>query len=386
MAEPTAKVPEPPATPLAQGSAAGDVARLRHPGAREIAILMLSAMGDAVHVLPVANALRRAYPAARLTWIIQPVPHRLVADHPAVDEFVDFQRRRGLDAWHSYAELRGRLAARGRPFDLLLALQVYFKAGLIAALTPARVKLGFDRARARDANWLFTNERIPPRPVGHVQDQYFEFLRHLGIDPEPVEWRLAPTDEERAAQRDFFQGLARPAAALVVGTSKPGKNWLPERWARLAAALYDDFGLQPVIVGGPSAAERAVADAIVQGAGVPVVDALRNDVRRLLWLLEGARVVVSPDTGPLHIARAMDTPVIGLYGYTNPKRYGPYRKFTELVVDGYARSPDEDYPCSMIHRPDGMGRVSVDAALEKVELALATYPKKGLSSPTRTRR
>jgi heptosyltransferase I len=337
---------------------------------------MLSAMGDAVHVLPVANALRRAYPSARLTWIIQPVPHRLVAGHPAIDEFVDFQRRRGLGAWRSYAELRRQLATRGRRFDLLLALQVYFKAGLIAALTPARFKLGFDRARARDANWLFTNERIPPRPVGHVQDQYFEFLRYLGIDPEPVEWRLALTEEERAAQRDFFQGLDRPAVALVVGTSKPEKNWLPERWARLAAALYTELGLQPVIVGGPSAAERTVADAIVRDAGVPVVDALRNDVRRLLWLVDGARLVVSPDTGPLHIARAMDTPVVGLYGYTNPRRYGPYRKFTELVVDGYARSPGEDYPCSMVHRSGGMQRVPVDAALAKVELALSSYPPK----------
>ncbi|HEX9109224.1 MAG TPA: glycosyltransferase family 9 protein, partial [Longimicrobiales bacterium] len=310
------------------------------------------------------------------TWIIQPVPHRLVAGHAAIDGFVDFERRHGLSAWRSYGELRQRLARRGRRFDLLLALQVYFKAGLIAALVPARVKLGFDRARARDANWLFTNERIPPRPVGHVQDQYFEFLHHLGVDPEPVEWGLALTEEERAAQGDFFQGLDRPAVALVVGTSKPEKNWLPERWTRLAAALYRDHRLQPVIVGGPSPAERAVADIIVRDAGVPVVQALRNDVRRLLWLIEGARLVVSPDTGPLHIARAVDTPVVGLYGYTNPKRYGPYRKYTELVVDGYARSPDEDYPCSMVHRSGGMRRVSVDAALEKVELALERYPAK----------
>ena len=349
--------------------------RLRHPEAREIAILMLSALGDAVHVLPVANALRRAYPGARITWIVQPVPHRLVAGHPAVDEFVLFRRRRGLDAWRSYAELRRALAARGRRFDLLLALQVYFKAGLIAALTPARTKLGFDRARARDANWLFTNERIPPRPVGHVQDQYFEFLEHLGIDPAPVEWGLAPTAAERETQLGFFAGLDRPAAALVVGTSKPEKNWPPERWARLAAALDQDFGLRLVIVGGPSAAERAVAEAIVRASGVPVVNALGDDVRRLLWLLDGARLVVSPDTGPLHIARAVDTPVVGLYGYTNPRRYGPYRKFTELVVDGYARAPGEDYPCSMSHRPGGMERVSVEMVLEKIERALALPPR-----------
>lgn len=359
--------PPPPAL-----SRAADLPPLRHPDVGEIAILMLSALGDAVHVLPVTNALRRAYPGARITWIVQPVPHRLVAGHPSIDEFVLFRRRRGLDAWRSYAELRGAL--NGRRFDLLLALQVYFKAGLIAALTPARVKLGFDRARARDVNWLFTNERIPARPVGHVQDQYFEFLEHLGIDPEPVTWGLAPTPEERERQVAFFQALGRPAAALVVGTSKPEKNWAPERWARLAAALHGDLRMMPVIVGGPTAAERRVADEILDRSGVPVVDALGDDVRKLLWLLDGSRLVVSPDTGPLHIARAVETPVVGLYGYTNPKRYGPYRKYADLVVDGYARWPGEDYPCSMEHRSGAMARISVDMVLEKVERALREYP------------
>jgi heptosyltransferase I len=349
--------------------------KLRHPEAREIAILMLSAMGDAVHVLPVANALRRAYPGARITWIVQPLPHRLVAGHPAIDEFVLFRRRRGLDAWRSYAELRQAFA--GRRFDLLLALQVYFKAGLIAALAPARIRLGFDRARARDMNWLFTNERIAPHPVGHVQDQYFEFLEHLGVDPSPVEWRLQPTAAERERQAAFLGELDRPAAALVVGTSKPEKNWPPERWARLAAALESDFGLRPVIVGGPSAAERRVADVILQHSGARVVDALGDDVRKLLWLLEGSRLVVSPDTGPLHIARALETPVVGLYGYTNPKRYGPYRRFTDLVVDGYARWPGEDYPCSMTHRPGATQRVTLDMVLEKVGQALTSYPPRG---------
>ncbi len=384
-------MPEPPAPASPRGPASGGAPApaaahavapapsspigLRHPDAREIAILMLSALGDAVHVLPVANALRRAYPGSRITWIVQPVPQRLVAAHPAIDGFIVFRRRRGLHAWRSYAELRAAVRARRRPFDLLLALQVYFKAGLIAALTPARIKLGFDRARARDANWLFTNERIPPRPVGHVQDQYFEFLEHLGIDPQPVEWGLTPTPLEKERQARFFEGFGRPAVALVVGTSKPEKNWLPERWVRLAAALHSDLGLQPMIVGGPSPAEHAIADTIVRRSGVPVVNALGDDVRRLLWLLDGARLVVSPDTGPLHIARALDTPVVGLYGYTNPKRYGPYRKFTELVVDGYARHPGEDYPCSMTHRTGGMARVTLDRALAKVQRALAYPPK-----------
>jgi heptosyltransferase I len=186
-----------------------------------------------------------------------------------------------------------------------------------------------------------------------------------------VEWRVPISDEDRAEQRDFFGGLDRPACAVVVGTSKPEKNWAPERYARVMDALESDFGLRPVIVGGPSAAEREKADAILARTDAEVIDTLGDDLRRLVWSLDGARLVISPDTGPLHLARALDTPVVGLYGYTNPKRYGPYRKYEELVVDGYARHPGEDYAPSMEYRPDGMDRVTVDAVLQKIDLALS---------------
>ncbi len=338
---------------------------------RSIAIVMLSALGDAVHVLPVANALRRTWPNTRITWIIQPVPHALVRDHPAVDEFVIFQRRRGTSAWRSYAELMR--SVEGRSFDLLLALQVYLKAGLITAQLPARVKLGFDRTRARDLNWLFTTHRIPARPVGHVQDQYFEFLDALGIDPRPVTWGLGPTDAEREAQHAFFATLDAPTCAFVVGTSKPEKNWEPEKYARVIDAVQRTHGFNALIVGGPSAIERTAAERISALCERKPLVALGNDVRRLVWLLDGCALLVSPDTGPLHIARALDKPVVGLYGYTNPKRYGPYRKFEDLIVDGYARFPGEDYPCSMKHRPGGMSRVAVEDVLQRVRIAVDRY-------------
>ena len=346
--------------------------RFRSSPPAEVCVVMLSALGDAVHVLPVLNAMKRTWPNTRITWVVQPVPYLLVRDHPAVDRLVVFRRAKGPGAWRSFAATAGQL--RDRRFDLLLALQVYAKAGVLTALTRADVKLGFDRARARDLNWLVTNERIPSHPVQHVQDQYFEFLQHVGVDPEPVEWRIPIHDGERAAQLEFFAELDRPACAVVVGTSKPEKNWAPERYARLMEALEHDFGMRPVIVGGPSEVERRMAEEIKPRTSARVVDTLGDDLRRLVWLLDGAPLVVSPDTGPLHLARALDTPVVGLYGYTNPKRYGPYRKYEDLVVDGYARSPGEDYPPSMEYRPDGMGRVRVDAVLEKVDRALSRYP------------
>jgi len=341
-----------------------------HPTPRSVCIVMLSAIGDAVHVLPVVSALRRAWPDTRISWVIQPVPRRLAERHPGVDEFIEFERRRGVAGIGSFFDIRDRL--QGRSFDLVLDLQVYFKAGVITALTGAPRRLGFDRARARDLNWLFTTERIQPRPWQHVQDQYFEFLEHLGIPSAPIDWQLNLSADEALERDAFYRDFDRPVAALVLGTSKPQKNWTIDGYVEVVQALERDMGVRTVIVGGPSAVEREMATAVLARTGGLPRDALTDDLRRLVTLLDGADLVISPDTGPLHISRALDTPVVGLYGYTNPKRYGPYRKYEDLIVDGYAMSPDEDYPAEPVYR-DGMKRVTVDAVLTRVERALEVY-------------
>ena len=130
-----------------------------------VGIVMMSAIGDAVHVLPVITALKRHDPACYVTWVLAPGPASLVRGHPALDEIVLFEKSRG---WRALLDARAALAVR--PFDLVLDLQVYIKAGLVTALARAPVKLGFDRRRARDLNWLFTNRRIPPHAPQHVQD------------------------------------------------------------------------------------------------------------------------------------------------------------------------------------------------------------------------
>ncbi|HEX2779883.1 MAG TPA: glycosyltransferase family 9 protein, partial [Gemmatimonadaceae bacterium] len=315
-----------------------------------VGIVMMSAVGDAVHVLPVINAIKRAHPASHVTWVLQPGPATLVRGHEAVDEILLFDRAKGLGA---YRELRRELATR--PFDVALALQVYFKAGLVLALTRAAIKLGFDRTRARDLNWLFTNRRIEPHPMQHVQDQYLEFLRPLGVAPQPVEWKLGPWPDERPWQREFFSALERPAASIVVATSKAEKDWPPERWAQVCEALWHDFGLQPVLVGGRSPRELAAEKVIMERARVKPVSALGSGLRKLVSIIDGSALVLSPDTGPLHVTVALDRPVVSLIAYSNPKRVGPYRKFRDLMIDAYG-DPGEEYPVSMENRPGRMPR------------------------------
>jgi heptosyltransferase I len=346
---------------------------------RRLVIIMLSAIGDAVHVLPVIHALKQSRPDLHITWVIQPVPHELVAGHPAVDDFVLFRRVRGRALWGELDRCAREL--RGHAFDLALGLQVYLKAGLLLWRSGARAKLGFDRARARDLQWLFSSHRIPRRPAAHVQDQYFEFLDYLGVKHGDPRWGLSLSQAEQSERRVFFERFKRPVCGIIVGTSNPEKNWLPERCARLIEALESDLGMDTLLLGGPSESERELAARIQACARLPLRCELGPGVRRLLWLLSGCDLVISPDTGPLHMARAIDVPVVGLYGYTNPKRTGPYRKYVDLVVDGFAVAPDEDYGVSAPYRSEGMSRVRVEAVLAKVELARRLYPRRAGRAP-----
>jgi heptosyltransferase I len=331
-------------------------------GDERIGLVMMSAVGDAVHALPVVNAIKRHAPASRLTWILQPGPATLVRGHPSVDEIVEFDRSKGLRA---FTDIRGELGRR--PFDIVIALQVYFKAGLVTSFTKAPVKLGFDRARARDFNWLFTNRRIPAREPQHVQDQYFEFLHELGISPDPIVWNLGPWEHERAWQREFFSKVDRPAAAIVVGTSKPEKDWMPERWAQVVDALYADFGVRAVLVGGKSERELHAAAVIERLAHHKPVNALGSGLRNLVSILDGSALVLSPDTGPLHMSVALQRPVISLIGYMNPKRVGPYRRYQDLLIDAYG-DPGENYAITMDKRPGRMERITVSDVMEKVQV------------------
>jgi len=331
-----------------------------------VCVVMLSAVGDAVHALPVINAIVRAHPGAKVTWVMQPGLVGLLAGHPAIHEIIPFHR---ADGWRGFTAVRREL--QRREFDVVLVLQPYLKSGIVASFAPAPVRLGFDRNRARDLSWLFTNARLPAHPLQHMQDQYLEFLDWLQVPciRGELEWKVgAWNDAERAWQRQFFARFERPVAPIVVATSKAQKDWLPERWAAVCDALYHDFALQPVLVGGRSAREVNAERVIFERARFKPVSALGDGgLRGLAAIIEGSAIVLSPDTGPLHLSVALDTPVVSLIGYSNPKRVGPYRKYTDLMIDAYG-DPGEDYPVSMEHRRDRMPRITVQQVLDKVQV------------------
>jgi heptosyltransferase I len=342
-----------------------------------VAVVMMSTVGNAVHTLPVVSSLRAHRPEARITWIMQPGAAELVRGHPAVDEVIVADRKRGPAG---FAQLRREIARRR--FDVALNLQAYLKAGIATALTRAPVRVGYDRARARDLTWMFSTHRLPPRPRAHVQDEFLEFLDFLEV-PVRLEWGLEPTEEERARYAALLPDAPGPTIALVVGTTRAEKEWATERYAALADAVAADLGARTVLVGGRSPREEAAAAAIRAAASDPPLDLREWDLRRVAYLLHRADVLVSPDTGPLHMGVALGTPAVALMGHTNPKRYGPYRRFGELLVDAFGE-PGEDYPVTAPNRPGRMGRITVDEVMAKVELALKRYRSstlEGQSSP-----
>ena len=332
-----------------------------------LCVVMMSALGDAVHVLPLLDAIKSHAPGTHLTWVLQPGPAIMARGHPHVDETVIFHRSAGAGA---YVDIRRQI--RARRFDLLLDLQVYFKAGVVTLLADADVKLGFDFARSRDLNWLFTTHRIPGRANQHVQDQYLEFLDAMGVPHADPRWHLRPTPEESGRARALVAGADGPLVGLVLASSRRERNWLPDRYADLIAALRRDLGATAVLLGGRSAPESEMAAGILGRTGSRPIDTIGEDLRTMLGLLDACDVVISPDSGPLHMCVAMDVPVVGLYGFTNPKRSGPYRRFGELLIDAYA-DPGDGQRIDTTYRKGRMQRITVAQVVERTALALQLY-------------
>jgi heptosyltransferase I len=330
-----------------------------------VCVVLLTGLGDVVHGLPVVNALKRQAPARRITWVVEPMPAPIVEGHPAVDDVVVFRKKDGA---RGVAALAEDLA--GRDIDVTLNLNIYFKSVFPTVLSRAPVRIGFDRGRSRDWTWLFANRRLPPRPRAHTQDMFLEFLELLDVPAEPLEWRLEPTPDERRLQAEFAAAFGRPVAAIVPATANPKKDWLPERWARVADALDHDFGFDVVILGGPSERERAIAAGILESARSRPTVAMGDGIRPLLWRIDAASLLVAPDTGPVHIARAVGTPVVGLYGHTNPWRVGPYRRYHDLWVDAYTEPGDAPDPSDFTPKLGRMERIQVADVLDRVDRAV----------------
>ena len=341
---------------------------------RSVCILRLSAIGDACHVVPIVRTLQQAWPATQLTWIIGRSEARLMRLLEGV-EFITVDKRATLGG---FTALRAALA--GRRFEVLLHMQLALRASLLSACVPARVKLGFDRARARELQWLFTNARIAARTREHVLDSFFGFPAALGISERLLRWDLQlPPEAQAYGQRLIPDG--RPTLVISPCSSHPLRNWRAARYAALAEHAIGRHGMRVILAGGPGESERLMAAAIEQSCRVPLSNQIGKDtLPELLGLLARARVLVSPDSGPVHMATMVGTPVIGLYAATNPARSGPYLS-GRWCVDAYAEAarrfrgcePEELPWTHKIEEPGVMDLIQVDQVTGKLDELLGSH-------------
>jgi len=300
---------------------------LDSPPAR-VCILRLSAIGDVCHTLAVVRALQRAWPQTRFTWIIGSTEHKLMRLVPDV-EFISYNKRGGFGALRSLAK-----ELSGRPFDVLLHMQLSFRASLLSTLVSAPLRVGFDRAQARELQWLFTNARIPNGGDQHVLDALMGFAAAFGVEDLTARWDI-PIPEDAHAYAARLIPDHRPTLLISPCSSHSARNWSAEGYAAVAGHASRAHGMRVILVGGPSTLERQMADAIQTLVREPLIDQVGKDtLPELLALLARATVLVTPDSGPAHMATTVGLPVIGLYGATRPARSGPYRSVS-LCIDRY---------------------------------------------------
>jgi heptosyltransferase I len=342
-----------------------------------VCILRLSAIGDTCHMLPVIRTLQRAWPDTRFTWIIGRVEAKLMGHLPDI-EFVAVDKGSMAQAIRTV-----RSALRGRRFDVLMHMQLSLRASVISTVVPAKIKLGFDRPRAREMQWLFTNRRISTAQNQHVMDSFFGFAEKYHVYEKVLRWDIPiPESAQQYAQRL----IPERGKTVVISpcSSHTVRNWRPEYYAEIADYVISSLGMRVVLCGGRSEVERKMGEAIVARMKRSCQNQIGKDtLLELLATLERATVVVTPDSGPAHMATTVGTPVVGLYAATNPARTGPYlsRQWCVDKYDTAARRllgrPAAELPwTTKIERPGVMDLITPDDVIKKLHSVLISLARK----------
>lgn len=326
--------------------------------------------------------MQRAWPETRFTWIIGTLEHSLMTLVPDV-EFISYDKRGG---WRALTALRRSLA--NQTFDVLLHMQLSLRASLVSTLVRAPLRLGFDRTRARELQWLFTNAAIPAGGNQHVLDALMGFGAALGVEDLTPRWDIPLS----ASARLYAERLIpdeHPTLVISPCSSHRLRNWSAEGYAAVANHAARVHGMRVILVGGPSTNERQMADEIQRLAKTSLIDQVGKDtLPELLALLARATVLLSPDSGPAHMATAVATPVIGLYAATRPARSGPYRSLS-LCVDQYGtasqrflgQAADQIAWATKIERPGVMSLIRIDQVTERLDALLSGPSQTRLTSP-----
>lgn len=301
---------------------------------KSICILRLSAIGDVTHVLPVIATLQKEIPHVEITWIIGKLEYKLLQGLSGV-KFILFDKTQGRRA---YKNLKEKL--NNTIFDVLLQMQYSFRANRAAWKIKAVKRIGFDKKRSREFHSYKLTHRIQPVENQHVLDSFMEFLKPLGINNKVIEWNISVPKEDKDLVQNNIQ---KNKINIVISpcSSAKNKNWSIVKYARVIDYLVEKYAAHIILCGGPSHFEIQTSAEIENLSNYPITNITGKDTLKQLYaLMKIVNLVISPDSGPMHIANAARTPVIGLHAATTAKRSGPYL-YRELAVDCFEQAAEK---------------------------------------------
>ncbi len=338
---------------------------------KSICILRLSAIGDVTHVLPVVATLQKAYPKAKITWVIGKFEYKLLKGLKGV-EFILFDKKAGRKG---YQQLKQQLD--NRVFDVLLHMQISFRANRVAWKIKAKTRIGFDKKRARELHGFRLNKRIQAVEKQHVLDGFMEFVKVMGITDLVFEWNITTSNADEEFVEQFIDAKKKNTI-ISPCSSKKLRNWSNQNYAKAIDYLCEQYQANVILCGGSSEYEIQTAQEIESLVNYPVTNITGKDTLKQLYaLMKKVDLVISPDSGPMHIASSARTPVIGLHAATTAKRSGAYN-YQELAVDCFEQAareilkiePDKIRWGSQVLKEGVMDLVRVDRVKEKIDLVL----------------
>lgn len=304
---------------------------------KHILIVKMSSLGDIIHALPTLSVLRKTFPDAKITWAVHPAFAGLLPGKPWIDE-VYYVDRKKIKNFSYLRQVRKDL--HSRHFDLVIDLQMIAKSALIAALSGGKMKVGY--WDGREGSFLVSKPLKGPHWKGHIIEQLLDTAAALGGDTSHFSFPIRDHEKEKAAMQEKLNaaGVDGPYAVLVPGTRGERKKWPIAYWGELAQGLLK-AGTAVVISGAPG--EEAMGQAIAEAAPGAIDLVGKTSLLELAALDEMAALHISCDTGPLHIANAMGTPLIALFGPTLPDRSGPFgNPQADVLLADHPGKPDTD--------------------------------------------
>ncbi|AGH80466.1 glycosyl transferase family protein [Psychromonas sp. CNPT3] len=288
-----------------------------------LCILRLSAIGDVCHAIAAVQAIQRAWPQTKITWITGKLEAQLLA-HISNVQVIVFDKKQGLKAYTSLYK-----TLKNQRFDALLHMQSALRSSMVSLLIKSPIKIGFDKERAKDAQWLFSNQKIDKSNNPHVLDGFMGFVKKLGINDTDVQWNINIPLAATQKAKNIING--QKTFIICPATSKAYKNWTKEGYLALAKhALNLDY--QVLICGANTQTEHDFARYIIDNTSPKCISLIgKTSLIELLATIQQSDLILAPDTGPTHMATMVATPVIGLYAHHNPKRTGPYGGLKNVI-------------------------------------------------------